>query len=330
MAVFRTILHGMITTILGMQLVAAAVACPICIGFPRKTDADVLLECHCVLLGRPDPSNLFQYAPGPLLKGTYDGSDFELLVDSATQRALEARPECHVLLIQESPKGPWRNLGWMTPAYEALVHRILQVGPTWIGPDAVKHRIDFFVPLLGHNENRIGELAYLELGRAPYPLVRALGKHVPRDAFAPMLQEQRYLEWRGLAILLLAQSDSESDRRRIREAFQAAQQYAIKTNLAAWATAAIEVDRDAAMDQIEETYLGNCDRSRDELQSIFTALSIHGSRDDSEMRDRVVACYTKLVKHFPEFAPQVAQDLAAWNRPEAARPVEAQYSRATP
>jgi hypothetical protein len=297
--------------VLGMLLTPVAVACPICIGFPKKTDADFLLESHCVMLGRPDPSNPFQYAAGTVLKGSYDHSSIDLLVDSATQRALEVHPECHVLLIQEQPQSPWRSLGWMSPAYEALVQRILKVGPTWDGPDAIKHRIDFFVPLLGHDEKRISELAYLEFGRAPYPMVRELGRLVTREAYEPMLQEQRYMEWRGLAILLLAQSDAESDRQRIRESFRSAQQFSISMNLAAWAAAAIEIDPDGAIDQIEACYLQNTERTPEELQAIFVALSMHASRGDAQLRERILASYGKLLKHHPDFTPQVAQTLGS-------------------
>ncbi len=313
----RRVVDGVMIFILCMPLAASAVACPICIGFPSKTEADLLLESHCVLLGRPDPKHPFQYAPGVALKGMYDGSPIDLLVDSATQRALEVHPECHVLLIQEVPGGPWRSLGWMSSGYAALVQRILQVGPTWTGPDATKHRVDFFVPLLGHEENRICELAYLELGRAPYTTVRELGRRIEREAYEPMLEERRYIEWRGLAILFLAQSDSELDRNRIRESLLAAQQFGIRTNLAAWATAAIEIDRIAAIDQIEKTYLQSSDRTSEELQAIFVALSMHGSRDDAGLRERVIECYGQLVERHPEFGPQVAKDLAAWNRIES-------------
>ena len=52
----------------------------------------------------------------------------------------------------------------------------------------MKQRIEFFLKLVGHQDSRIRELAYLELGRAPYPMVRQLGRVVPREAIEPMLQ----------------------------------------------------------------------------------------------------------------------------------------------
>jgi hypothetical protein len=300
----------------GIELAAESAACPICIGFPSRTDADVLLEGSCVMLGRPDPADPFKYAPGAVLKGAYDGSNIDLLVDSATGRILQVHPEAHVLLVQNTPNGPWQSLGWMNGALEAVVQRVLAAGPSWTGPDAMKQRIEFFRTLVGHKDSRIRELAYLELGRAPYPMVRQLGRVVPREAIEPMLQERRYYEWRGLAILLMAQSDSEVDRQYIRESFQATERFAVVTHLAAWAAAAMEVDADATMDQIEEKYFGQGERTSEELKAIFSALSMHGSREEFALRDRIVVCYGRLLERLPELAPQVAADMHAWKRNE--------------
>jgi hypothetical protein len=312
---WRSVILG-IALSLGIGLAAESVACLICIGFPSRTDADVLLEGHCVMLGRPDPADPFKYAPGTVLKGSYDGSNIDLLVDSTTRRILEVHPKTHVLFVQSKPNGPWQSLGWMNGALESVVHRVLAVGPSWKGPDGMKQRIKFFFMLIEHQDSRIRELAYLELGRAPYPMVRQLGRFISREAIEPMLQERRYYEWRGLAILLLAQSDSESDRQYIRESFQAAERFAMVTHLAAWAAAAMELDPDSTMDQIEEKYLSQAERTPEELKAIFSALSMHGSREGFALRDRIVVCYGKLLERLPELAPQVAEDMRAWKRNE--------------
>jgi hypothetical protein len=300
--------------VFGIASASETMACAICIGFPSRTEADVLIDGHCLMLVRADPNDPFQYAPGLVLKGTYDGSKFDLLVDSATQRTLDAHPNTEVLLVQESANGPWRSLGCLNKPLESLVRRILMVCPTWTGSQGGKDRIDFFVSLMESGEPRIRELAYLELGRAPYATVRQLGRALPRQAYEPMLQERRYLEWRGLAILLLAQSPSVTDRQRILDSFRSAEQNAVLTNLAAWTAAAIEVDSPTTLEYIEEEYFRSKDHSREELQAIFRAISMHGSREEPEIRERVIICYGRLLESHPEFAPEVAEDLHAWKR----------------
>lgn len=302
--------------VLAIVSASQTVACVICIGFPSRTEADVLINSHCLMLVRADPNDPFQYAPGMVLKGTYDGSKFDLLVDSATQRTLDAHPESQVLLVQESANGPWRSLGCLNKPLESLVRRILTVCPTWTGSQGIKERIEFFVSLIESDDPRIRELAYLELGRAPYTTVRQLGRALSRRAYEPMLQERRYLEWRGLAILLLAQSQSDADRQRIMDSFRSAERNAVVTNLAAWTAAAIEIDSPTTFEYIEEEYFRCKDHSHEELQAIFRAISMHGSREEPELRKRVIVCYGRLLESYPEFAPEVAEDLHTWKRSE--------------
>jgi hypothetical protein len=199
---------------------------------------------------------------------------------------------------------------------ESLVRRILTVCPTWTGSQGIKERIEFFVSLIESDDPRIRELAYLELGRAPYTTVRQLGRALSRRAYEPMLQERRYLEWRGLAILLLAQSQSDADRQRIMDSFRSAERNAVVTNLAAWTAAAIEIDSPTTFEYIEEEYFRCKDHSHEELQAIFRAISMHGSREEPELRKRVIVCYGRLLESYPEFAPEVAEDLHTWKRSE--------------
>jgi len=312
----KSVVAATVSLVLCLALAIEASACPICIGFPKRTDADCLLEGCCVLLARPQEQDPFQYAPRAVLKGAYDGSNFDLLVDSATRRMLEVHRERHVLLVQETPHGPWQNLGPVSPEFESIVRRLITVGVGWTGPDAAAHRWQFFIPLFGHSEVRIRNLAYLELGRAPYSVIRQLGRNVPRDALEPFLGNRQYIEWQGLAILLLAQSESTTDRQRILDSFHNSLQFGLVTNLSAHAAAAIEIDPVASMDLIDAHYFACHERTPEELEAVFRAVSMHGSQEDLRMRERIIASYGLLLQHAPHFAPQVAKDLYAWKRTE--------------
>lgn len=291
-------------------------ACPICIGFPERTDADYLLEGHCVVLARPQAEDPFQYAAQEVLKGEYDGSHFDHLVDSATRRLLEVHPNRKVLLIQETANGRWQNLGAVTPEFEAVVRRLITVGAGWNGKESATHRWQFFMPLFGHSEDRIRNLAYLELGRAPYSVIRPMGRAISRDMLAPFLDNRQYIEWQGLAILLLAQSDSASDRHRVMKSFQDAMQYSLVTNLSAWVAAAIELDPIGSMQQIDANYFACSERTTEELELVFRAVSMLGAQDDLQLRERIIASYGILLERRPQFAPQIAKDLYAWQRTE--------------
>ena len=289
-------------------------ACSICIGLPTETAADIVIASGCVLLAREDPKRPFSFAPIEVLKGRFDGEPIDLLVDSVTRRTLKADQTRHVVLAQEAPGGDWRRLGVTSAAYEAVLRRVLLLATEWKGEAGRKRRIEYFVSLFGDEDSAVHRLAYLELGRAPYPVIRKLGRRVKPEQIAPYLERVQYLEWRSLAILLEAHSSDPDVRRKIVERFKAVEPLGLTTNLAAWATAAIEVDQAAAIQQISDRYLSDPDRSEEELQAVLEALSLHGTEGHTHLRDEIVAAYSTLLQGHPELAGQVAKDLQAWDR----------------
>lgn len=313
-------LNRIVTAMAGLAFCLAvasdAAACPICIGFPKNTDADYLLNAQCVVLARPQQLDPFQYAAHEVLKGEYDGSKFDLLVDSATRRMLDAHQDRHVLLAQATQHGPWQHLGTTTPEFESIVRRLITIGVTWDGDNSAIERSQFFVRLFGHSEERIRNLAYLELGRAPYSMIRPLGRTISRDSLAPFLDNRQYTEWQGLAILLLAQSESDVDRKRILQSFQDCMQYGLVTNLSAWTAAAVEVDPMGSLQQIETNYFANVERTKEELDAVFLAITMLGAQEGLGLRERIIASYEVLLHQRPQFAPRVAQYLSAWKRTE--------------
>ena len=291
-------------------------ACQFCFALPQRTEADQILASDCVLLARADPADPFRYIAIETLKGTFDGAKIDLLVDSATRSYLQLQSDRSALLLIDGATGTWKSLGAVGSEHETLVRRLIAVAQGWRGPDAAMHRWQFFLPYFEHEDRRIRELAYLELARAPYEVIRKLAKLVARDTYEPLLVERRYFEWRGLAILLLAQSDSVVDRRHVLDSFQSAVRYRIVKHLDAWTIAAIEVDREGTLRILEDHFLRDTERSDEELQAIVRALSTQGSLEAPALRERIVLSYKILLQSFPQFAPQVAQDLAAWNRTE--------------
>jgi hypothetical protein len=312
----RIVHFGLVVTIVNL-MAAGASACSLCIGFPEKSLADHLVAGSCIVLASQQQGNAFAYAPREVLKGVFDGGEIDLLVDSVTRQNLQSDNNRRVLLIQHAKGEGWRSFGVVSPAIEAVVRRILLFQQSWTGPDGVMERINFFLPLFGHPESKLRELAYLEVGRAPYALIQRLGRTTSRDDYALMLEENRYLKWRPLAILLLAQSEDPQDRQDIVNSFRAAHRFGRTTNLAAWTAAAVEVDREATMQFIEKEYFCRADRTREELCEVLSALSMLGEDGAPALRNRILHAYYVLLRQSPEFAPQVAEDLETWKRWES-------------
>ena len=294
----------------------SADGCTLCIALPEKSAADYLIDSSCVVLAREDRDQPFSFAPVEVLKGDVNDTAIDLFLDSTTRRILAGDLNRSVILVQADDGGRWRSLGLATAEYEAVVRRILLLSPEWQGAEERAQRVEFFLPLFGHDDTQIRELAYLEMGRAPYPVIKRLSRVVSREQIEPFLRRPQYAQWRSLAILLTIHCGEARDRQYIGDSFRAAERFGLTANLAALAAASIEFDSADAVSFIEEKYFRNPDRIKEELIEVVRALSLHGTEGRTELRDQIVASYGVLLDIHPQLAPRVATDLLAWRRNE--------------
>ena len=273
-------------------------ACMICIPVPEKTVADYLIESDTVVLAREDQARPFFYEAVEVLKGADDGAPIDLFLDSTTRRRLATSPERTVVLARGDARSGWRSLGYADADYEEVVRHIIDHAPGWQTADH-PDRLEYFVGLLGHGNRTIADLAYLEVGRAPYSKIKALSDRVRPEQMRRFLTDIAYYDWRALAILMLAHTGNDQDRQHISRSFDIAEKHHIDSNLAAWATACIEIEGADAIDRIEDRYFREPDRTRAELTEITKALSVHGSDGRVELRDRIVDAYAVLLETPP-------------------------------
>jgi hypothetical protein len=265
-------------------------------------------------LAREHQHEPFSFAPVEILKGHLDGTKSELFLDSVTRRMLAGDSKRTVVLVQERVGGPWRSLGLASAEYQAVVRHIVLLGPEWQTADGKLRRVEFFLPLFGHEDPLINELAYLEMGRAPYATIKRLSRIVSREYLGQMLSSRQYTEWRSLAILLLAHRGEPQDREYITESFRNAGRFGLTTSLAAWAAASIELDGAEAVSFIDDRYFRNPNRKKEELAEVLRAMSLHGTEGHTHLRDQIVESYGLLLEFHPEMAANVAKDLLVWKR----------------
>jgi hypothetical protein len=308
--------------ILWFVLVPDAKACQICVPLPKKTLADRLLESDAVTLAREDPKRPFHYAAVETLKGHPDGTPIDAFLNSHARRLLAIHPDWTMVLARDPRDGAWATLGIADGDYELVIRRILGFANSWRPLETNnKERLAFFAKLLGHSDSRLHELAYLEVGRAPYAAIRKISSAVPIEAVRAILDDPRYLEWRSLAILMLGYSNTPADQARVIETFANKQRFASTLNLAAWATAYIEIAGTAALERIQQSYLARKERSREELAQIVQALSVHGA-EDTQKRKPIASGYRSLLEAHPDMASSVVRDLIAWGRWDFANQLE--------
>jgi hypothetical protein len=177
------------------------------------------------------------------------------------------------------------------------------------------------VALLGHADKRLHELAYLEIGRAPYAEIRRLAVRIPAETLQAMLDDPRYLEWRSLAILILGESGRPADQARVRHALARKARLGSRLNLAAWASALVAVDGINGIRRLETLYLSDATRHREEVEAVAQALSVHAAADPA-LREPVVDAYRLILETHPSMAPNLVHDLIAWQRWDFAKGVE--------
>jgi len=289
-------------------------ACQICVPLPERTLADRLLQSDAVVLAREDAARPFHYQPVATLFGKPGEAPIELFLHSQARRVLAADPERAMVLAHNPRDGSWSALGFNTPELERVVKEILARAGQWRPRENTnRERLHWFIPLLGHPDERLHELAYLEIGRAPYAEIRRLAPRIDPGTLHEMLDDPRYLEWQSLAILMLGESSQEQDRRRVRETLAGKARVGSSTNLAAWATALVAVDGSAGIAQLARLYAADPGRGRDELEAVVQALSVH-AKAAPELRGPVADAYRLMLEHQPAMAPAMVHDLIAWKR----------------
>jgi hypothetical protein len=295
-----------------------AQACQICFSLPEKTLADRLLESDSVVMAREDPNRPFHLVLSETLKGQPPATPIDAFLNSQARRLLALYQDRHMLLIRDRSKGRWTAYGVMDSEEASVVRRIISFSDSWLPMETDNpERVAEFSKLLGHPNRRLHELAYLEVGRAPYAAIKRVSADISIETVRGILDNPRYLEWHPLAILMLGQSKSAEDRRRVVRTFEDKQRLSSSQNLAAWATALVAIEGSAGVDRIETWYLLRKDRSREELAEVVKSLSVLGA-DDPVLRDRIVSAYASLIRTHPDLLPDLIRDLIAWRRWELA------------
>ena len=287
--------------------------CQACIPYPQATAADRLVEAETVVFARENSKRPFSYVVVKTLKGQVADDAIHLFIPSSTRRLLAVDDE-RVAVIVRNTAGEWNSLGIADRDYREVVEKIVLFGGEWTGHEGRQRRLQFFVDLFEHENQRIFRLAYLELGQAPYSALKQIGGAVSRDRLRDLLDRRQYMEWRPLAILLLVNSGDPDDLQLIRQSFETAERFALTRSLAALATALIEMDEASGVELLHDRYFRNPRRTREELVEVSRALSVHGSDGHTHLRDQIIECYRDLIATHPDLAPMVASDLIAWKR----------------
>jgi hypothetical protein len=231
---------------------------------------------------------------------------------------LQFIPDSAVVLARKSSADEWRMITFADSVYQPFIRALVEYGKAWGDAADNVERLRYFSALLTSEHPQIREQAYLEIGRAPYAMIKPLAGEVSREQIYELLANFRFIEWHSLYILFLGQSDHPDDRAYLRKQAESSARLGITTNLAAWLTAFIEAHPETGLEEVARWYFSNSDHSEDELEQVMTSLSVLGSQEPSDdlpfflLRDKIIRSYAMLLDNYPEMAGRVARDLAMW------------------
>ncbi len=295
-------------------MTTAALAHPVLVPVPIKTLADRVLESDLIVLAREDPQHAFHYAAIEVIKGESADQSIDLLIPAKTRRQLADSPQLKIMLGRNAQSGQWHALGAANVDLLRVVRRTLDYQNTWVSGETDNlERLKLFTALLGHADERLHELAYLEIGRATYASIREVSGGLALEKVRSMHNNPLYYQWRGLDIMLLGLSGEEPDRLRVVSAMQTRQETSSELHLAAWATAFVEVRGHDGINELTDWYFREPTRSRRELRLIARALAGHAN-ESADLQPLVVEAYRALLETHPRVAPDIAHDLIAWQR----------------
>lgn len=296
---------------------SSALSCQICLPYPKDSMLDRLNAAQTLVLARENPDKPYSLSSFRTLRTSVDVPKLDLFLPSSTKRMLEVYPERSILCAWSD--GEWQSVCVYKPEMEEVLPQLIT--NSW-GDDRTQ-RAAFFMDYLSSDELQLSRMAHLEVARAPYSVIRKLGKVVDFSDVRNFLNDARMLEWHGLYILLLAQSGEERDLALIKSRYQQCVIHQGVLQSAAWTLAYLETDK-SALDEIKRDYFDNSEHTELEVDSILSSLSAFGEARN-EMQPSIAEVYEVSLARFPSQLSKRIDDLYAWKQWQTAEAVKSAY-----
>lgn len=310
----------------GLLLGAGAVwACPICFSGrvpllgPRIDAADAVVLA--TPLGEAGPYRVIASIKGAVPEGT-------MILEAlpASSKVVQGQP---ALAVRNRSSQQWSALGTTSVAQADWLRAFAAGGPA-SGSSAAKAwprtldttadladedwtaRLALVAPALESSDRLVAEIAYGEIARAPYRLLRSLkGMREPADVVA-WLDNPELAPRKPAYTLLLGVIGGEAERRVIEAQIEEQRASRRVDNLAALMTADLELGGSNRLGALSQAYLTDTTRSLPEIEAALLALSVQGATDAAVPRARIVSVYGDFVRAHPAMAGFVVQDLSDW------------------
>ncbi len=288
---------------------ALAMACPLCMGGGTRSPArDIAVLSHAILA--TPASDAKSYRVVEVLKGARPEGD--VVTDVVIREPASLKGGKPLLLVRDEAWPMWASLGTVGINDAGTLRVVAAKRPADADLDEWRARIDLLLPHLESNEPLLAEIAYAECAAAPYAALRSMKPRLNAPAIRRWLADSRLSTRQSLYLLLLGIAGDGTDAARLGQRLSDAPIAKDATNLGSMLAADLELRGPSRVSWIEATYLRDRSRSKAEIESALSALSVHGNANGAIARGRIIAAYRVFMGAHQESAGLVAQDLASW------------------
>ncbi len=317
-------------------------ACTVCITAPERSTSQRLIEDDLVVLARPAASNPFEYEVVETLRGDpaalARAPEVPFLVSSVLRRRLATDPDLGVLLsygpteptdfraqrVSEPQPKSWNQLLTLTPALRPEIERIVEADG-WGAPrsgDTPAPRFEYFAALHAHPNPVLRRVAWRELRTWPYERLRRIAQTLPPQELRAVLLDKNAIPDAPLAILFLANHESEDARQAVAEGAARALAGGSDLTLGAWIVALLEQQGSDAVRGVAEAVLWPAGVSETRRQAGLDGL-ITAADALPDLQPEAANALAEAARRYPELLPAVAAALLNWKDGRLAQDVAA-------
>lgn len=314
-----------LTCFVGLTAPRVLHACTVCVELPKASIADHVLAAEVIVLAGPTSGNPFKFSIRRVLKGSDDRlkeiPEIPFLVDSVTRRAFRSDPTNTVLFTYGATRTDragrsfsrgWKRIFTMTPERKEFIGKLRSVGQLWTyGETDSSDRISFFSDYLWHSDHVLHSTALVEIGRAPYDLVRPIGDRVSTNQILEELNRLDRFVYRPTVIRLLGLQSDTHARSIVRQRYIKALNNG-GLNAFEWALAGIEADGALAIKSIDLVLQGN-QMTDDDKWAFVRALTEAGS-SQPRFRGEIIAILLTVLERDRTLAARIAFATRNWGK----------------
>ena len=234
-----------------------------------------------------------------------------------------------VLLLRNRTSETWTGIGTIGQEYAGWLRQLAATKhdadsrPTKLWPSKImawsslteaewQERATIVVPYLEATEPLAAEIAYGELTRTPYRVMRTLRPQLDAAKIRIWIDDPNQSSRLPLHTLLLGITGDQSDAVELETLIDQTLKAGDATNLSAMLAADLELRGLSRLDWLHATFFADRQRKLPEIDAALLALSVQGEADAAVPRERVVEAYRAFIKARKPMAGFVAMELANW------------------